>query len=388
VDGARRIAVEGSLKRLPAASLALLAPALAVLAAAPLQAASPASAVVQEILDGDELFIEGRQAHLKDRARAPEQVRTGDSRGQLGFDTGAAGRLNRFSRIRLGSTCFLLRSGQILVSGRQSGCVRSARLSVRGTNYVIGLTSAAEAAEVIVLEGELEVQRLVDGVPSGDSPTRLREASRARLSADGRVLAVERLSRAAVQTLLEGPLFRGFRSRLPDGEALQRSLRRNWPGLSLAAAAAPPAEALDASRDPLVRSINDARIANGRSPLEPLPPELARRNISYLQPVLAGMLRSGGCDHDRPRWQAIQAEAGQRYPLRPRSEVIACPRPTRTWNDDRIVARWLSSPVHRSILLDRPDASHIGCLRADAGGRSVAVCTLWAPTGSSRLTPR
>ena len=374
------------MKRQPVAALALLPAALAAIAAAPLRAASPATAVVQEILDGKELFIEGRQARVKDRARAPEQVRTGDSRGQLGFDTGAAGRLNRFSRIRLGSSCFLLRSGQILVSGRQSGCVRSARLSVRGTHYVLGLIDAEGSADVIVLEGELEVQRLVDGVPSGDAPTRLPEASRARLSADGRVLAVQRLAAAEVAALLEGPLFRGFTTPLPDGEALQRSLRRNWPGLALAAAASPPTEALDASRDPLVRSINAARIANGRSPLQPLPPDLARRNISYLQPVLAGMLRGGGCDHDRPRWQAFRAEAARRYPLQPSSEVIACPRPTRAWNNDAVVKSWLASPLHRGILLDRPAASHIGCLRADSGGRSLAVCTLWSPTGSAPLT--
>ncbi len=373
--------------RSPAAAIALLAAALAAMAAVPLRAAVPASAVVQEILDGEELYIEGRRAHLKERARAPEQVRTGDSRGQLGFDSGAAGRLNRFSRIRLGSTCFLLRSGQILVSGPQSGCVRSARLSVRGTNYVVDLAGADRPVEVIVLEGELEVQRLVDGVPVDGPPIRLPEASRARLSAGGRVLTVERLAMAEAAALLEGPLFRGFTTPLPAGMALGRSIRRNWPGLALAAAASPPPEALDASRDPLVISINAARAENGRSPLQPLPPALARRNIAYLQPVLAGILRTGVCDHDRPRWQAFQEEAARRYPLRPRSEVIACPRPTRSWNNDAVVNRWLASPLHRGILLDRRDASHIGCLRADAGGRSLAMCTLWSPVLSPPLTP-
>ena len=88
--------------------------------------ASPAaSAVVQEILDGPELFIERRQARVQERAFTPELVRTQKSRGQLGFAGGAAGRLNRFTQLRLGSTCFLLSSGQILVSGQQNGCTRS-----------------------------------------------------------------------------------------------------------------------------------------------------------------------------------------------------------------------------------------------------------------------
>ena len=89
-------------------------------------AVAPASsAEVVEILDGDQLYIDTRRAHLRQRALSPKQVRTEGSRGQLRFDTGASGRLNRFSRIRLGSTCFLLTHGEVLISGRQSGCTRS-----------------------------------------------------------------------------------------------------------------------------------------------------------------------------------------------------------------------------------------------------------------------
>jgi hypothetical protein len=137
-----------------------------------------------------------------------------------------------------------------------------------------------------------------------------------------------------------------------------------------------------------VLSINAARARDGRSPLQLLPSDLAGSNITYLQPVLAGILRSGICDHDQPRWRAFQQEAAELHSLMPTSEVIACPRPTGAWNEDRIVARWLSSSLHRSILLERPRASHIGCLRADAGGRSVAICTLWSPVAAPSLTPR
>jgi hypothetical protein len=315
---------------------------------------------------------------VNERARAPQQVRTGDSRGQLGFETGASGRLNRFSRIRLGSTCFLLRGGQILVSGRQDGCVRSARLSVRGTNYIIGLADERAEVEVIVLEGTPEVLRLVDGKPSGEPGRLLREGTRTRLAADGRLIATRRLTAAEVAAVLNGPLFRGFRTPLADEEPLRRSIERNWPELTRRPSGV-PAAALDASRDPLVISINRARVANGRPPLRPLPPELAEANILYLQPVLLGILRSGNCDHDRARWQTIQREMADHHSLMPTSEVIACPRPTRQWNTEGIVARWLPSALHRSILLDRPRASHIGCLRADVGGRSVGICTLWSP---------
>jgi hypothetical protein len=374
-------------KQLTAAAHVLIMAVLQSIASAPLQAAPPASAVVQEILDGRELFIEGRQAQVEDRALKPELVHTGDSRGQLRFGSGAAGRLNRFSNIRLGKTCFLLRGGQILVSGTQTGCVRSARLSVRGTNYVMGLTGTSGEAEVIVLEGEIEVQRLEDGELSDTPPVLLLEASRARLAADGEVLAVERLSRAAVEALLKGGLFQDFSTPLPEEAELQRSLRRNWPGLFLAAFPR-PLEDLDSFRDPLVKSINAARADNGLSPLKPLPHALLRANITYAKPILTGILSSGRCAHDSPLLQAIHQRSKQNYPLTLTGEVIACPQPTRTWSADQIVAGWLSSPPHRGILLERPRASHIGCLRADAVGASLALCTIWSPSGSAPFTPR
>ncbi|MFM7361883.1 MAG: hypothetical protein ACKO25_08690 [Cyanobium sp.] len=107
-------------------------------ASPPARAAGTAdTAVVQEILDGKELYIDEKPARVRERAAAPDVVRTRNSRGQLTFGSGAAGRLNRFSQLRLGSSCFLMEKGQILVSGRQNGCTRSARLSVRGTNYLL-----------------------------------------------------------------------------------------------------------------------------------------------------------------------------------------------------------------------------------------------------------
>lgn len=130
----------------------------------------------------------------------------------------------------------------------------------------------------------------------------------------------------------------------------------------------------------LVASINAARVAAGRPALQPLPAELAARNSAYLRPVLEAMLRAHVCDHDLGRWQAMQAEAAQEaYPLMPTSEVIACPRSSGSWNPSGIVRDWLASPLHRGILLNRPRVSHVDCLGLESGGRSVAMCTLWAP---------
>lgn len=127
------------------------------------------SAVIQEILDGDQLYVDSRQAKVKQKATAPQQVSTQNTRGQLGFAGGAVGRINRFSRMRLGQGCFLLDKGQLLVSGKQSGCTRSARLSVRGTNYVLEVDDNGES-QLSVLEGEVAVEPLKDGEPTGTPP--------------------------------------------------------------------------------------------------------------------------------------------------------------------------------------------------------------------------
>lgn len=190
------------------------------------------SATVQEILDGRELFIDQRQAAPRDRASAPETVSTGNSRGQLAFSGGAAGRINRFSLLRLGSSCFLMEKGQILVSGKQNGCTRSARLSVRGTNYLVDVQDDG-TAELSVLEGSVEVEPLKDGAPSGKPATTVEAGQKVRLSAEGVILTLLRLSAGDYTSILAGPLFSGFSSPLPGLGALESHIRSAVPGVSL-----------------------------------------------------------------------------------------------------------------------------------------------------------
>lgn len=226
----------------PAATFAtglLLAGATLPLLAPP-RAQAAESATVVEILDGNQLYIDQRQARVKARASAPEVVSTRDSRGQLTFSSGAAGRLNRFSLLRLGSSCFLMEKGQILVSGKQNGCTRSARLSVRGTNYVVDVQEDG-TAEISVLEGAVEVEPLRDGQPSGEPPTTVQAGNKLRLSPVGVVLALLRLSPADYTTLFSGPLFSGFRTQLPGFSSLESYIRSSVPGVTLPSLPAGPA---------------------------------------------------------------------------------------------------------------------------------------------------
>ena len=205
---------------------------LPLLLLAPLPAHARQAATVQEILDGPELYIDKRRARVKQQAVAPQEISTGRSRGQLLFNSGAAGRLTRFSLLRLGSDCFQLQSGQILVSGPQSGCTRSARLSVRGTNYLLQVDEDG-GAEIAVLEGSVEVEPLQDGEPTGEAPTTVEAGQRLSLSPQGVVLTLLQLSAGDYSRIFSGPLFEGFRTPLPGIGSLESYVRRYVPGVNL-----------------------------------------------------------------------------------------------------------------------------------------------------------
>lgn len=190
------------------------------------------TATVQEILDGRELFIDSRQAKVRDRASTPQEISTRNSRGQLSFGSGAAGRLNRFSLLRLGADCFLLSKGQVLVSGPQSGCTRSSRLSVRGTNYLLEVDENG-GLDLSVLEGSVEVQLLKDGEPTDLPATTVNAGERLRLSPVGVVLELLKLSAGDYNSLLSGPLFQGFTTPLPAFGSLESYLRSNLPSVTI-----------------------------------------------------------------------------------------------------------------------------------------------------------
>lgn len=228
-------------RHLPSLSMVPILVLLVGPALGPLPVRASESAVVQEILDGNELFIDGKTAKVKQKAVAPQKVSTQNSRGQIRFDSGAAGRLNRFALLKLGQGCFLIEKGQILVSGKQSGCTRSARLSVRGTNYVIEVNEAGDT-EISVLEGEVEVQPTREGEPIPEKPaTTLQAGQRLRLSPEGVVLTILALSSGDYTQILNGPLFEGFKLPLPAQAALESFLRSNLPSVPIPSLPVSPA---------------------------------------------------------------------------------------------------------------------------------------------------
>ncbi|WP_094556631.1 hypothetical protein [Synechococcus sp. 1G10] len=354
--------------------------------------------MIQEILDGNQLYVDRLQAKVRQKADAPKQIRTGQSRGQLGFESGAVGRINRLSQLRLGSSCFVLSQGQILVSGNQSGCTRSSRLSVRGTNYIISLADDG-SADVSVLEGSVLLEQLSKGAGQGRAAIYVHGGTAIRLSPTGELLSSRPLTQNDYRQILNGPLFVGFATPLPAMEALLSHLRRTMPGpwpdsanASEAASASVTATTRPEGRqDALVEAINALRSRHGRAPLDRLPDPLEARNRDYLEPVVKQILTSPSCDHDLPRWQSLQVEARSALPLRPVSELVACPRPTHRWDPEEIISTWMTSRLHQDLLLNRPNATHISCLGASNAASRTAVCVTWTrntPTGTANSAER
>ncbi|WP_271254578.1 FecR domain-containing protein [Pseudanabaena sp. Chao 1811] len=130
--------------------------ALAMPQLAPVSAQST-QATVQEILDGNQVFIQNQQAYVNDVASASQQVRTGNSRTALLFNTGAVARLSANSVLRIGQ-CAQLSRGTILVNGAINACSSGITTGVRGTTYLLEVDESGNQ-QVKVLEGEVVVKR-------------------------------------------------------------------------------------------------------------------------------------------------------------------------------------------------------------------------------------
>lgn len=344
---------------------AVAAAALTLLPCLPAAASLPSDqATVVAILDGPDLWIDRRRARVKDNAQAPELVRTGASRAQLALRSAAAIRMNRSSQLRLGKRCFLMERGQILMSGPLSVCTRSVRLSVRGTHVQVELDEQG-VASVSVLEGRVEFESLIT---PATPPMTVNQGTRLRLAPDGRLLSRTVLGPRDYRSFVEGPLVDGFSTPLPQQPQLQQVITGMDPGLTLACTAR--------SEPGLAAAINGLRQQQGRPALLPLPAPLAERNCRYLAPVLRHILSSNGCDHDRPRWQALVEEHGEASALGPMSELIACPAPS-PLKTAQVLTLWQQSPLHRDLLLNRPRATGLDCVGMTLAGRTAAMCTTW-----------
>lgn len=241
---------------------------------------------ITEVLDGNQVFIQNRQARVNDVANRGQQVRTGRARAQVNFNTGAVARLSNNSVLTVGQ-CAQLQRGVLLVNGAVNGCTSSVTAGVRGTTYILEVDDDGRE-EIKVLEGEVVVTKNDAGLIEPSNwierrlPPRLRgkqlsiprvpgvripstrpspspnpspspspsprsgvesdnPGNRVVLSAGQKVATrrgsplgpVEDLTLEEVNAILSGSLFNGYLQSLPGYAAIQSTLQRIYPGLSL-----------------------------------------------------------------------------------------------------------------------------------------------------------
>jgi len=183
-------------------------------------------ATITEILQGNQVYIQNRLAQVRDLARSGEQVRTGQARISLRFNTGAVGRLGANTVLTVGSQCLQLQQGQILVNGVANGCTRNHVAGVRGTMYLLEVDEQQQE-HFTVLEGQVSLTQR--DRPTAQ-PVLLDSGRRVIISDRGIVGQVQSLSRSEFDQILTSNVFQDFRDPLPGINALRQSYQQLYPG--------------------------------------------------------------------------------------------------------------------------------------------------------------
>ncbi|WP_413162118.1 hypothetical protein ACL6C3_24825 [Capilliphycus salinus ALCB114379] len=179
-------------------------------------------ATVQEILDGEEVFIEEQQAKLEDRANLGQLIHTENSRAGLEFNNGAAGRIGTNSRVTVGQ-CIDIQQGQVVVSGPANGCIGGFSVGVKGTLYIME-TNEDGTGNIKVLEGEVEVISQEEGAV----PVILREGQKIGVL-PGILGDIQDITPEELALILAGELFSGFNIPITPEGALQAICQRIVP---------------------------------------------------------------------------------------------------------------------------------------------------------------
>lgn len=182
-------------------------------------------ATVDEIVDGNQVFIQETIANVNDIAEFQQQVRTEASRTTLTFNNGAAGRLETHSSLIVGQ-CVELQQGQLLVSGSANGCVLGFEAEVRGTIYILEINDRGEG-NIKVLEGEVTL--LPRNPEDTWVPLRLKAGQRLRFLPDRPFGEIEPIPAPEFAQILGGRLFVGFRNALPGEHKLKAVCQKLFP---------------------------------------------------------------------------------------------------------------------------------------------------------------
>jgi hypothetical protein len=187
-------------------------------------------ATVTEVLDGNQVFIQGRQARINSTAGAGQQVSTGSSRAGLRFNNGAAGRLRSNTSLVIGQ-CIQVQQGGIIASGPTNACLGSIRVATRGTTFLTEL-GTDDVYAMKVLEGSVglvPIENLSSPVPE----IFVNQGQKVSITKDGRISNPELITAVEAQEIVNSDYFNGFAQPLPGISNLRRSLQEQYPNISL-----------------------------------------------------------------------------------------------------------------------------------------------------------
>ncbi|VXD18972.1 conserved exported hypothetical protein [Planktothrix serta PCC 8927] len=189
-------------------------------------------AIIQEILDGDQVFIQDNQAKVEDQAEFGQIVLTKKSRAGVIFNNGAAGRMDANSVVTVGQ-CVEIKQGQILVSGPINGCIAGFTVGVQGTIYILETTDN-NTGNVKVLEGTVQVSSS-DGT---GEPVEVKEGEKVSVL-QGILSQVIPMTPEEIVSILSGRLFSGFTIPVTPEGALYSLCSRLLPGFSCSTSGIP-----------------------------------------------------------------------------------------------------------------------------------------------------
>lgn len=187
-------------------------------------------ATVTEILDGNQVFIQGRRVQIDSIARSGEQIITGASRVGLRFNNGAAGRLRPNTSLVIGQ-CVQIQKGGIIASGPINGCASSVRATTRGTTFIMGWEAGKYGCKV--LEGSIAMTPIDKTNPSQYQELIVEQGKKVSITKKGEISQPEAITKEEILAILNGSFFSGFTQQLPGSRDLQRVLQELFPGIPL-----------------------------------------------------------------------------------------------------------------------------------------------------------
>ncbi|MEB3191386.1 MAG: hypothetical protein VKL42_13675 [Snowella sp.] len=189
-------------------------------------------AIVQEIIDSDQVFIQEKPAKVDDKANFGDVVLTQQARASLLFNNGAAGRLGNNAKVTVGQ-CVEVERGELLISGPVNGCMGGLSVAVKGTLYILKKTDQGSGS-VQVLEGTVQVS-------NKNQPAEKIEVSAGEKIEllQGVLGSVIPMTSEEIRALLSGKLFSDFHIPITPDSALQQVCSRLLPGLSCSSTGLP-----------------------------------------------------------------------------------------------------------------------------------------------------